>query len=265
MKAWLVAFIASGTIVGPSLAADLALYDRPPVITWTGAHIGANGGWVESSGNTITNIGTDTGPGGLGSEIALGHIPGSTAVVRGGFIGGGQIGYDWQFGAAWVAGLEADFDGASAKHTSVSPLAGTAAIVPMSSVFSRELHTLGTVRGRLGFLSSPDLLWYGTGGLAYGQTKFGSAWICPACIPPAGSQGSTALQISSASAGWTLGAGVEWKFAPAWSVKAEYLYVDLGNQRNTLAYSYTGFNSTMTSTVAEHDNIARFGLNYKFF
>ena len=72
------------------------------------------------------------------------------------------------------------------------------------------------------------------------------------------------------SVGWTAGAGVEWKLTPVWSVKAEYLYVDLGsNQTNTITYTYPTNNQTntssLTSTVHEKDNIVRFGVNYKLF
>jgi opacity protein-like surface antigen len=45
----------------------------------------------------------------------------------------------------------------------------------------------------------------------------------------------------------------------------EYLYVDLGNQSNTIFYNYTGFSSTLTSTVKERDNIVRAGVNYRFW
>jgi outer membrane immunogenic protein len=67
--------------------------------------------------------------------------------------------------------------------------------------------------------------------------------------------------------GWTVGAGVEWKLTPVWSVKAEYLYAELGSQNNTLTYTYpVGNTSTLTSTVQrEKDNIVRFGVNYKLF
>jgi hypothetical protein len=57
--------------------------------------IGANAGWMKSSGNTITNTGTDSGLGGLGTALALGLIPGTIGVSHNGFIGGGQIGYNW--------------------------------------------------------------------------------------------------------------------------------------------------------------------------
>ena len=70
--------------------------------------------------------------------------------------------------------------------------------------------------------------------------------------------------------GWTAGAGVEWKLTPVWSVKAEYLYAELGSQpANTIVYTYgplVPFNSSLTSTVQrEQDNIVRFGVNYKLF
>ena len=67
--------------------------------------------------------------------------------------------------------------------------------------------------------------------------------------------------------GWTAGAGVEWKLTPVWSVKAEYLFAELGNsQHNTIVYTYGPFTSSLTSTVhREQDNIVRFGVNYKLF
>ena len=108
-------------------------------------------------------------------------------------------------------------------------------------------------------LSSPGLLWYATGGLAYGETKIGSAFTCATCSPS-----GTANQSSNASVGWTLGGGVEWKFAPAWSVRAEYLYVDLGSQSNTISYNYGTSVSSLTSNLNERDNIVRLGINYMF-
>jgi len=269
MKKLAIAFVALGALMGPSFAADVIppYYSPPPpflpIDTWTGFYIGANACWMKSSSNTITNTGTDTGPIGLGTALALGLIPGTIGVSQNGFIGGGQIGYNWQYGPNWVWGIEADFDGTSAKGTATSAFPGNVAIPPMTSVFSRELDTLGTIRARAGYPSYPNLLWYVTAGLAYGESKLSSAWLCPACLPPTGA--GTALQTSSTLVGWTAGAGIEWKFAPAWSVKAEYLFVDLGNPSNTIFYNYIGFNSTLTSTVNERENILRAGVNYKFW
>jgi outer membrane immunogenic protein len=132
-------------------------------------------------------------------------------------------------------------------------------------IFSRQLDTFGTVRGRFGYLIDADLLWYVTSGLAYGETKLGTTFMCPN-YPPSGSEGSTSIQTSRASAGWTVGTGIEWKVTPAWSVKAEYLYADLGNPRNRLIYTYPLHNvSTLTSAANERDNIVRIGINYRLF
>jgi outer membrane immunogenic protein len=101
-----------------------------------------------------------------------------------------------------------------------------------------------------------------TGGLAYGQTKLQTAFACATCAPPA----NTSILTSNVNTGWTVGAGVEWMFAPAWSIKAEYLYVDLGSISNTIGYTYGPTSiSSLTSTYNERDNIVRAGINYKFW
>ena len=244
------------------MAADVApLYRAPPPLpviwsSWTGFYVGANLGWVGSSNSTLTN----TGAGGLGSALAAGFIPGSVGVSHNGLIGGGQIGYNWQFSPFWVAGIEADYDGISKySTTSVFASPGSAAFPPFTTTFTSGLDTLGTVRARLGWLWTPALLAYATGGFAYGETKVGSSFTCPICVPP----GAVALTSTNTSTGWTVGTGLEWQFAPLWSVKAEYLYVDLGSRSDIIGYG--PFNSTLTSTVEERDNIVRAGLNYKFW
>jgi outer membrane immunogenic protein len=268
MKKTLLAGLALGALIAPAMAADMApapYYPAPipvPVVwSWTGLYIGANLGWAGSS-NNLTNTGTDTGTGGLGSALAAGFIPGIVGVSHNGFIGGGQIGYNWQLGPFWVAGIEADFDGlGNNSNTSVFAFPGNlVGAVPFTTTFTSGLDTLGTVRARLGWLWTPALLAYATGGFAYGDTKIGSSFTCPTCAPPA----AVAISTSNTATGWTIGAGLEWRFAPAWSVKAEYLYVDLGSRSDTITYNY-GPTSTLTSTVHEQDNIVRAGLNYKFW
>jgi outer membrane immunogenic protein len=258
---------ALGVLMVPAMAADLAPYYKasaPPVVwSWTGVYIGANLGWAGSSNTNLTNTGTDTGAFGLGSALGAGFIPGTVGVSHNGFIGGGQIGYNWQLNSAWVVGVEADFAGLGGNDsTSVFAFPGGTGTVPFTTTFTNGLDTLGTVRARLGWLWTPALLAYATGGLAYGDTKVGSSFTCAACGPPA----AIALSSSSTSTGWTVGAGLEWRFAPAWSVKVEYLYVDLGSRSDTIVYNYAPANtSTLTSTVNETDNIVRVGLNYKIW
>ncbi len=265
MKTLISAGLALCGLALPAMAADMGVPYMPApvpvVVSWTGAYIGANLGWTNSN-KTVTNTGTDTGPGGLGSLLSAGVIPASAPGSRGGFIGGGQIGYNFQFSPNWVAGVEADFDGlGNDSSTAAFAFPGTLAIPAVTTTFRSALDTLGTVRGRFGWLFTPTMLAYATGGLAYGHTKVGSTFTCPACAPTA-----AAVSLSTGTAaGYAAGAGFEWQFAPQWSVKAEYLYVDLGSRSVTTSYPYPPFSSTLTSTVQERDNVGRVGLNYRFW
>ena len=124
-----------------------------------------------------------------------------------------------------------------------------------STVFTRDykLDWFGTARGRIGFLPAERILLYATGGLAYGNFS-GSSWTLPMNIGT----------WSKLNAGWTVGAGVESALGANWSVKFEYLYMDLGN----VGGSYCGPVGSETSEVRFNtkftDNIVRVGLNYKF-
>jgi outer membrane immunogenic protein len=267
---WALASIVSLGFSGFSgaMAADMAVKARPiapPVWTWTGFYVGVNGGWIESNNNRLTNVGTDTGPGGLGSLVNAGSIPIALTGFRnsGGMVGG-TAGYNWQVDPNWVVGIEGDIDWVSAKRTFNTGFITAPGFVPVATAYNRELDWLATFRGRLGYAVAPSFLVYGTAGLAVGQVRIGNQFICPTCGPPASTEASTTNTNSSAEAGWTVGAGAEWKFAPAWSVKAEYLYVDLGTHSSLITYTYGGSTSTLRSSVHETFNIARVGINYSF-
>lgn len=171
-------------------------------------------------------------------------------------IGGGQFGYNWQRDN-WIWGLEADFQGSGVRQSVAFAHPGMIPpfrLFPTESAGSASLDWFGTVRGRLGYSWNQALL-YVTGGLAYGQVfQSISNHVVPP--PPSGTFSSTDVRL-----GWALGAGVEWAFANAWSVKAEYLHIDLG--------SSTG--RTMPGPVDfleyrfRHDyDIARIGINYRW-
>jgi outer membrane immunogenic protein len=274
MRKSLVAGMMVGLLIGPAVAADIVVpadmvpyYRAPlPIWGWDGFYIGGNVGGIFSSGNTITNTGSDTGVAGLGSMLNAGAIPGSVTLSQDGVIGGGQVGYNWQLGPSWVWGIEADVALTSARSSTTAAFGGNAVFVPSSTFYSRELDSLGTVRGRAGFLFLPNLMGYGTGGLAFAETRVSSAFSCAACVPPAGAQGGTTNVSTYNPLGWTVGAGIEWQLTPGWSVKAEYLYVDLRNsQSSTVTYLYAPNSSSLTSTFNERDNIVRFGFNYRFY
>jgi outer membrane immunogenic protein len=265
--------LAALAFSGPAFAADMAIKAPPPApaptCTWCGWYAGVNAGWVGSTGGNRINItGTDTDGGGLGAALAAGNIPGSMYLGDHGFLGGGQFGYNWQTNN-WVYGLEADFDWSGAKSSLTVPDARFLPPAGLQSPFTinaaRQLDWVSTFRGRIGFTPSAPLLLYVTGGLAVGEHEVGIGVNDPAGIPPA----NLFNQTSKTSAGWTLGAGGEWMFAPRWSVKAEYLYVDLGNVSSTINYAYTtagpvSQSSSLTATVHDRYNIVRGGINYHF-
>jgi outer membrane immunogenic protein len=260
-----VALLLVGSLLSAAHAADIAIKapqpTPPPLCAWCGWYIGVNAGWTNSTHNSITNTATDTDGGGLGAILALGGIPVSISDSYSGFLGGGQVGYNWQTGIA-VIGLEADIDGVSGAH------GGNSSFTPIFNVgtsYTRALDWLSTVRGRVGVTVTPQVLVYATGGVAFGETKIGSSASCPTAGPPCSSEPSTTNVTTNTSVGWTLGGGLEWMFVPNWSIKAEYLYADLGSHNSTIVYAYGGGNtSSLTSTVRDTQNIVRGGIDWHF-
>jgi outer membrane immunogenic protein len=283
-KLYSVAAFAAAFAVGTALAADLpsrkgpppALLPPPPL--WTGFYVGLNAGGTFGGGNSVATTAAPvffapTWNTELATSSALAsNVLGSN---QGGFIGGGQIGYNWQFGNVFVAGVEADIQGIAGASTSASAFgAGVPAafpgerIVSITSV-SRRLDYLGTVRGRLGYLVTPTLLAYGTAGLAYGGAKLNVSILQDNLPfgPPFASFGG----FSDTRVGWTAGGGLEWMFMPNWSAKVEYLYYDLGNVTaalNPLAnLSAGGFVRHVSAPFAQtrfDGHVVRAGLNYHF-
>ena len=162
-----------------ALAADLAAPPPPPLPPpmWTAFTPNAGYDWAASQSitTTTTNLFTLAGlNGNIGGEVAaLGT--GSGNLNSNGFIGGGQMGYSYQFTPNLVVGVEADIDGLAGAHKSASlfqagSVPGAAITIGASSVlnWTKGVDYLGTVRGRIGYLVTPTLLIFGTGGLAYG-------------------------------------------------------------------------------------------------
>jgi opacity protein-like surface antigen len=131
MKRLLLAGLAFSALIMPAMAADMPLKAPPPPPTWTGLYWGVNVGWIGGSEYNITNTGTDTGPSGLGTALAIGVIPRTIGVGHNGFIGGGQIGYNWQIDPSWVWGVEADFQGTTATNSSGAVTLVASPLVPI--------------------------------------------------------------------------------------------------------------------------------------
>ena len=279
-------FLAAAILFpGMASAADMAVKARPlppaPTMTWTGFYAGLNAGygWGDAS-----NSNSPVDPASQALFGVFGPADFNTSFRKRGAIAGGQVGYNWQFTARGVLGLEADLQWSDINGSGFrsAPLLIAPTILYETSTEQR-LRWFGTVRGRLGFLVTPSLLLYGTGGLAYGETESrgnirinnlgGGAVIVIAIAPPfsavctfpgppcyAGSSSETHV-------GWTAGAGGEWKIAPNWSVKAEYLRVALQGSSATLvspAPPSTPGVSTIFRFNTQNYDIVRVGVNYQF-
>jgi outer membrane immunogenic protein len=214
MRKLLLSAAATMLIAGPASAADLAVKAPPPggpayiASPWDGLYVGGNVGYGETSFEaTATGFGT------------LASVHGN------GVVGGFQAGYNKQYGT-FVLGLETDFDLTSIKNT-------TAGV-------DTKLPWFGTTRTRLGFLVNPTLLFYGTGGVAYGRVE--------ESVPGA--------SVKVPGVGWAAGAGIQYALTPQWSIGAEYLHVELdGPSANVGGISI--------DTKAKTD-LGRATLNYKF-
>jgi opacity protein-like surface antigen len=174
---------------------------------------------------------------------ATGTIP----VSNSGFVGGGQIGYNYQFNNFLLAGIEADIQGLSARDAEPVATVVTAATAQTTLYSAKALNWLGTVRGWLGVTIAPALVIYATGGLAYGAasdetTISQGITTCAACAF-SGINNS----VSQIRTGWAGGGGGEWMFSHDWSLKAEYLYYDLGSVSYSLgALTTTTLDGTTT-------------------
>jgi len=206
---------AAAMVVTGANAADLPrpVYKGPayvaePLFSWTGFYIGANAGY------------------GFGKSDWSGF--GASPSPKG-FVGGGQIGYNYQIGS-FVFGLEGDYDYSAMKGDAACP-GGTC---------TTKNTWLATGRGRIGY-AFDRFLPYFTGGVAFGSIK---------------AEHTLLGNASSNRTGYALGGGLEYAFLGAWSVRAEYLYVDLG--------SFDAGPAPLVNNIGFKANVVRAGINYRF-
>jgi outer membrane immunogenic protein len=299
VKNLLLAGIALVALAAPAAAADMPLKAPAPVAIdiWTGGYVGANVGYDWGS-DVVNSVGT---PGqcssGAAGCVGAGAVPPNvysilsaqaatfnTSLRHSGFIYGGQAGHNWLVhNMFWtndgVLGVEVDFQGKSDSHSATltgmtaAPFPGQPIIA--TTTLNEKIDSLGTLRGRAGLLWGPNTLVYATAGVAwasatssgfYGQNvPIGAG---PATIAPYGNGSSVKSELFGA----VVGGGIEWKWTANWSVKAEYLYADLGSltyntQIVNPIFPNAGSLSSATVNVNTHvrDNIARVGVNYRFW
>jgi len=257
---WFSATALSIACVSGALAADMPVKTvATPVYNWTGWYAGVNAGY--GSGRAATSLATNDAEAAFVGPLPFAPNPLPGTLHPNGFIGGGQIGYNYQFGNL-VAGLETDLSYAGLRKTDAATgpftIGGN-----LTTTIESKLDWFGTFRARLGILPTNNLLIYGTGGLAYGgvRTTTTASNLAPLnCVTfiYCGT-GST----SGVSTGWTAGGGLEYALAHQWTVKAEYLYLDLGSRSVTFPdLDVPG--GALTASTSFKAQIVRGGVNYRF-
>jgi outer membrane immunogenic protein len=217
----------------PSRAAPPVFVPPPPVWTWTGCYVGVEGGGTTGHSQHFA------------AETPAGVAQTGGLSLSGG-LAGGTAGCNYQT-ANFVLGGEGDFSWTSKR--------GSASLVPpfnTADVAETKETWLSTFRGRVGVTMDRWLIFATGGGALASQTAL-------LCDPTAGC-GS----LSKTLLGWTGGAGVEYAIGNNWSIKGEYLHVDLGTQGYPRIFSTTTAGFFQARTVRTTDEIFRLGVNYRF-
>ncbi len=256
----LTAFAALILNTSAAISADLPRKDATQVFApaadfgWNGFYVGLSTGYVSASSDRVQSANPLSGPPAVLSSV---NGFGTRSIGAGGFIGGGQIGFNRQINRI-VLGIEAD-----GSFTTAGRTLGPASVpgVPFGNFLTSETRTdwIATFRPRLG-IALERLLVYGTGGLAIGSVK-ASDYFKFAGVPVTTPPGSN----SSVRFGWTLGFGLEYALAANLTAKIEYLHADLGRK----SYVQPAFAGAPPVTNMHYSdktslNIIRAGVNYKF-
>ncbi len=272
MKKLLLTSASILAMTSASLAADTysggGYKDGPAYVadtTWTGFYLGVHGGYANGDWDGILAYkGGDAG-----------FNPAHRTLDANGWLGGAQLGYNKQLGTV-VLGAEADISWTGFSGTGTYDTrdydGGADSVLIYRKEHDASLDYFGTVRGRVGYAVG-NYLPYVTGGLAWGKAK--EDILVTFAQGPNGqafdkvdARGS----VKEDHVGWTIGAGVEAIVSDGWSVKAEYLRVDLGEENylfkgkygpQTLNNPANPFNTDSFKSDLSFD-VFRVGLNYKF-
>lgn len=273
---------ASPVFASPALAADLAPVrmplKAPPVVarpfTWTGCYVGGHvgAGWGHADfvdPNAVLPEGGFFAPTGAGVGIDQG----------GGFLGGGQVGCDYQFATNWVIGLAGDLSWTNLNGSASDPFAfargdpffGGKNGVP--ATLRDNTQWLASVTGRLGYAWDRWML-YGKGGAAWEHSNDSiqniAGWGTPGSLCGTGTGAAFAFVACNPSGtdtatGWTAGVGVAWMFAPNWSAGIEYDHYGFGSHSVTLTSPniLTG-SAAAPITVSQRIDVVKVTLDYRF-
>ena len=227
MKKLLLGAAACIVFAAPAFAADLPArtYTKAPAYTAPAAVYNWTGFYI-------------------GGHIG-GAFPGDNSLQNnnGRFLGGVQGGFDYQFATNWVIGAEAQYSWLTGNS-------GNGVLFPAGTLVTGNTDQIGSVTGRLGYTWGPALV-YAKGGYAWrGNDNIGvSLGGVPVAFTTDGNHRD----------GYTVGAGIEYMFAPSWSVKAEYQYYIFGNTTFT-----SGTPEIIGARFRDDEHTVKLGINYRF-
>jgi outer membrane immunogenic protein len=250
MKKLLLASVGIAVLAlsGAASAADLSrapVYKAPApaeaIFSWTGFYIGAHvgGGWASKDWDQTFTSGA----------FALDRSASPTKPQS--FLGGGQIGVNWQTGQ-WVLGLEADGSWTDASDCGV----GHAIFASYNGCNQINWYATGTAR--IGF-AMDRALFYVKGGAAFADEEQNITFTTAGGLRTVVTDTPSEVRV-----GWTVGGGIEYALAPNWSVKAEYNFMDFGSQNYTFNYSAAPAGLVERWDISQRVHIAKVGVNYRF-
>ena len=207
----------------------------PPPFSWTGFYIGGNIGAAWANRDVRDPF--------LGVNF-------NNANSNGAFIGGGQLGYNWQVGYA-VLGIEAEFDGVANNNNS-----GTVFIPSVGNIqVTSNNRWITTLAARFGVTNGPWLFYGKVGGGWVGHDDFTVTSL---------TTGAAVTASNNRNSGWLVGAGIEWAFLPNWSAKVEYNYLGL-DDRTFIVPAGPLFLAGDTFTQSNRNiQMVKVGINYLF-
>ena len=225
-----LAFVAA--LGNSAIAADMPVKAPPPppapVYLWTGCYIGGNIGWAQLSAH-FENVDGDDG-----------------RLSKSGFAGGGQIGCDYQFSSNWVFGIQGMFDGADLSRSRES-------ILFPELTFHSDVRSFGTITARLGYLVTPQFLFYAKGGWGTVKQRFSVTDT---------DTGFVFRSVDTNSSGGDVGVGFEYMFTQNWTFFVEWDHIFLNHR--SIDFTDVVDCSRCTNNINRDFDKVLFGINWRF-
>jgi outer membrane immunogenic protein len=256
--ATLAALLAAAPATASELSGSVApVYNQFGFYNWNGFYLGLNGGGHWSSDSDPAGITANTFL--TGNNLAIMNAALPAAFNTYGFAGGGQAGYNWLI-STFVVGVEADVMGLTGKATRSLTVPWTIPAQHATLNESVNDRWLATLRGRVGIAFDRVLFFVTAGGAA-------SNWSISHSYSDNFGAGTplTTDQVSQTRYGWAAGGGIEFAMGNSWTVRAEYLYANLGGIDSVLVFQNTpGKGATIAHAEGLSESVARAAISYKF-